>query len=376
MNTVSIIIIRPDVLSSSQGNKTVFLNSAVHGTGPKECAVNLFCICVEPQGPGRIVNRTVSLPGLSVDWGHAVGLVCQAFKRLADKYRASRVIIEPGVQDLFKPFNDVVQNLEQAVPGTGMQILDVGSRVMDADPWLPLELLAAYNQIKTLPGTPLWQLVRYADTLDLFLGAMAERGWEKKKAALHLSRVRVKEDLSRLWVLGDHLEYHFVPPSGISPDLMEDIVRMVGAGGSVDITHVRGNLETAYLIGYVMENGVIVGDSSLKHPRQAFVDRVKSFTGLDFTGCVERGYTSVRPEYRSLGIGTRLLEGLTARAKDVMVYAIIDEKNIAAQKMAIHNNTRKIAAYFSEKVQKTMGVWMPDKMADAFLHRHKGDLNP
>ncbi len=136
------------------------------------------------------------------------------------------------------------------------------------------------------------------------------------------------------------------------------------------------NLETAYLIGYVMENGVIVGDSSLKHPRQAFVDRVKSFTGLDFTGCVERGYTSVRPEYRSLGIGTRLLEGLTARAKDVMVYAIIDEKNIAAQKMAIHNNTRKIAAYFSEKVQKTMGVWMPDKMADAFLHRHKGDLNP
>ncbi len=83
---------------------------------------------------------------------------------------------------------------------------------MDADPWLPLELLAAYNQIKTLPGTPLWQLVRYADTLDLFLGAMAGKGLGKEKGGTApFPVVRVKEDLSRLWVLGDHLEYHFVP---------------------------------------------------------------------------------------------------------------------------------------------------------------------
>ena len=100
---------------------------------------------------------------------------------------------------------------------------------------------------------------------------------------------------------------------------------MVDAGGSVDITHVRANLEKAYLIAYATENGVIAGNSSLKHPRQVFIERLYRSTGLDFTNFVERGYTSVRPEYRAMGIGARLLEGLTCRATGVKVFSLISE---------------------------------------------------
>jgi GNAT superfamily N-acetyltransferase len=108
-----------------------------------------------------------------------------------------------------------------------------------------------------------------------------------------------------------------------------------------------------------VENKKMVGCSCLKHPRDALIRRLKTATGMDFSGCVERGYTSVRPEYRSFGVGRRLLEGLTARAGVYKVFAIIDEDNLATQKIARWNNTRKITTYFSEKTHKQMGIWMP-----------------
>ncbi len=75
-----------------------------------------------------------------------------------------------------------------------------------------------------------------------------------------------------------------------------------------------------------------MGCSCLKHPRPALIQRLRTATGMDFSGYVERGYTSVRPEYRSLGVGRRLLEGLTACAGQYKVFAVIDESNLATQK--------------------------------------------
>ena len=357
MSTSSILIIRPNGLSSLKKDPA---------------SVQVLFIRIEKQGPGKIVSTEAPVHSARDFFEKAFESIGLSADERPSATESFPVILEPGLPGQSGALITITEKICQQMPGFRLHVLSKESRVMANDPWLPQALLAAYNEVKVLPGIPLWQLLQYADTLDILLAAMKENGWEEKKAALHLSRIRSDKALSLLQVTGDKLEYHFEPPSRIPLDLMEDIVRMVAAGGSVDITHVRSNLGKAYLIGYVMENGVIVGDSSLKHPRQAFIDRLKGFTGLDFTGCVERGYTSVRPEYRSLGIGTRLLEGLTARATDVLVYSIIDEKNIAAQKMAIHNNTRQIAAYFSEKVQKNMGVWMPEKMADLFLARQKG----
>ena len=83
-----------------------------------------------------------------------------------------------------------------------------------------------------------------------------------------------------------------------------------------------------------------------------------------FTHFVERGYTSVRPEYRALGVGAKLLEGLTKRAGDKKVFSIITEDNIATQKIALKNKTRKIVTYYSEKIGKQAGIWMPEHMIE------------
>jgi GNAT superfamily N-acetyltransferase len=89
---------------------------------------------------------------------------------------------------------------------------------------------------------------------------------------------------------------------------------------------------------------------------------VREQTGLDLSGHVERGYTTVRPEYRGLGIGTELLAGETKRAGEKKVYSIISSDNLGAQKMALRNKTQKIATYFSPRLQKEISVWMPESM--------------
>ncbi|MCG8531708.1 MAG: hypothetical protein MI749_13735, partial [Desulfovibrionales bacterium] len=122
--------------------------------------------------------------------------------------------------------------------------------------------------------------------------------------------------------------------------------------------------QRAHRVAYALENGVIVGNSSLKHPRRAFIQYLLEITGLDFTGFVERGYTSVRPEYRALGVGKRLLADLTKDAQGYKVFSIIDEANVATQKIALRNNTLKILSYRSEKSGKQMGLWMPRSMVD------------
>ncbi len=215
--------------------------------------------------------------------------------------------------------------------------------------------IQSYGSLRPPEGIPFWRLLGNAGNILAALCRM-----ELKP----LLRLWATLDGQTAFTLGQALEFHYKKPSDIDRKTMDEIVAMVDAGGSVDITHVRANLEKAYLIAYATENGVIAGNSSLKHPRQVFIDRLHQSTGLDFTHFVERGYTSVRPEYRAMGIGARLLEGLTLRATDVKVFSLISEDNLATQKIAIRNKTRKIAVYFSDKVGKKMGVWMPEHMIE------------
>ncbi len=209
----------------------------------------------------------------------------------------------------------------------------------------------AYDKIDPLPGIPFWQTLSGPDAI---LSCLA------RHPASYLARLRW--DNGTRIILGNDVAFHFESPSSLSPAFLDQVRAMVIAGGSVDTTHVRSNLENAFLIGYAVENQKMVGCSCLKHPRTALIQRLKNTTGLDFSGCVERGYTSVRPEYRSLGVGRRLLEGLTARAGKYKIFAIIAEDNLATQKIARWNSTRKITTYFSETTNKQMGIWMPAHM--------------
>ncbi|MCK5542770.1 MAG: hypothetical protein KAI40_08745 [Desulfobacterales bacterium] len=215
--------------------------------------------------------------------------------------------------------------------------------------------LQPYSITAPIPGTPLWEML--ADPVYLLL-------YLKKFGKKKMFCTRYDADKNSVFSLGENITFHFKKSDDLPEGFLDEICKMVEAGGSVDTKFVRSNLEKAYLIAYAMENGVIVGNSSLKHPRDEFIKRINSITGLDFNNFVERGYTSVRPEYRALGVGARLLEGLTQRVENYKIFSIIGEDNKATQKIALRNKTRKIVTYFSEKVGKEMGLWMPEHMID------------
>lgn len=221
-----------------------------------------------------------------------------------------------------------------------------------------------YAKVQPLPGIPFWNLLDAPGWLLVYLSQFSRK---------LLTCLRADMENESIICLGSRMDFVYQSPRELPPGILDEICKMVEAGGSVDLTHVRYNLERAYLIGYAVENGVIIGNSSLKHPRSVFIERLKQMTGVDFTHFLERGYTSVRPEYRSLGVGAKLLEGLTKRANGHKIFSIISEQNVATQKIAIRNNTKKILTYFSEKLNKEMGVWMPEEMIDTFSGGSKGD---
>jgi GNAT superfamily N-acetyltransferase len=214
---------------------------------------------------------------------------------------------------------------------------------------------AAYMQVATLPGQPLWRRLNEPVYQLLYL----DRHGGKK-----VMRWRVRDDGYSVYSLGQNITYHFVTPHELPPGYLDEICRMVEAGGSVETKWVRYNLERAFLIGYVMEEGMIVGNSSLKYPRSEYVEAVNKQSDLDLTDYLERGYTSVRPEYRGMGIGTTLLEGLTARVGKKKIFSIISSDNIATQKIALRNKTKQVATFYSERLGKEIGVWMPAWMIE------------
>lgn len=159
------------------------------------------------------------------------------------------------------------------------------------------------------------------------------------------------------------ISYYYSSPDQLSEEQLTTICQLVEAGGGVNPRWIRHNLERAYLIGRAEIAGGIVGVSSLKHPRQEYVERIRDKLGFDIQGFLERGYTSIRPEYRGLGIGTALLGGLTSRAKGYRLYSLIREDDPATQTIAMRNQTLKIVTFFSELTGKELGLWMPAETA-------------
>ena len=216
---------------------------------------------------------------------------------------------------------------------------------------LKQNVLKAYTHITSLPGQSFSCSLNEPVYLLLYL---------KRHGLKKVFYWRVKDNQYTVYNMGYNITYHFANPRDLPHGYLDEICRMVEAGGSVGTRWVRYNLERAFLIGYALEEGVIIGNSSLKQPRDEYVEAVNKQTGLDLAHYLERGYTSVRPEYRGMGIGTRLLEGLTTRTNKKKLFSIIGADNIAAQKMALRNNTKQIAAFYSQHMGKEVGVWVPD----------------
>ncbi|SMC90393.1 hypothetical protein SAMN02746065_11485 [Desulfocicer vacuolatum DSM 3385] len=231
----------------------------------------------------------------------------------------------------------------------------------NARPRLDMEI--PYSDVEQLPGIPLWQALNDPTRLLGYLTCYSRK---------ELFPMRVDTACGTIFSLGKDITFYFEKPENLPPKYLDEICKMVEAGGSVATKWVRYNLERAFLIAYAMENGVIVGNSSLKRPRKPFIERINKISNMDFTHFLERGYTSVRPEYRALGVGAKLLEGLTARAEDHKIFSIISEDNTATQKIAIRNKTRKVVTYYSEQMGKPAGIWMPEQMINSNMEKlHK-----
>ena len=171
--------------------------------------------------------------------------------------------------------------------------------------------------------------------------------------------------------------YSYLPPDQLSADSFEDVCCLVEAGGGVNTKRLRFNLERAFLIACAEKDGGLVGTSSLKNPRPEYVQRIQDKLGLNIQGFLERGYTSIQPQFRGLGIGTELLGGLTSRAKGHGIYSLIREDDRETQKIAIRNHTVKVTTFYSELTGKDLGLWMPANTAEEHslvpLSQFKGD---
>jgi ribosomal protein S18 acetylase RimI-like enzyme len=121
---------------------------------------------------------------------------------------------------------------------------------------------------------------------------------------------------------------------------------------------IRDNLRNAFVIGYAMEQDRMIGAMTHKRPLEKYVKQIEQKTGLDLHGYLERGYTYVRPDYRQLGLGDRLLKGLVKKSGGKKIYVTIRMDNVAAIKLTLKNHMRLAATYYNEKTGHEIGVFV------------------
>jgi GNAT superfamily N-acetyltransferase len=164
--------------------------------------------------------------------------------------------------------------------------------------------------------------------------------------------------------LSTALELRCQPPQSLEPGLLDDIERLVLDGRAVDPGYVRHNLKRAHLIACALAGGQVAATVCLKHPRPEYVARLEKRTGLDLDGYLERGYTSVHPDFRGQGLGTRLVDYLTRQAPGRKIYVVIAMDNLGAQAITKRCHTRLVAQFHSQATGREYGVWLQSPLPD------------
>jgi hypothetical protein len=203
-------------------------------------------------------------------------------------------------------------------------------------------------RLEEMYGHPLWFHLRIREYLLLFVsrhGLEAVRKWKVKPA-----------DLS-IYPLGSRITYHFQKPQDVSPEILEKIRGLIHAGGAVGRSWIQNNLQEAFLIGYAVEQGRIIGVMTHKHPLEGYVKEIEKKTHLDLSGYLERGYSYVRPEYRSMLVGDGLVKGLVAGSPGRKIYVTIRMDNVPAIKLTRRNQMSLAATYHNDRTGHEIGVF-------------------
>jgi len=153
------------------------------------------------------------------------------------------------------------------------------------------------------------------------------------------------------------ISYFFEKPEEIPPKTLDQVRILIEEGSGVGTSWVKENLRDAFLIGYAEHKGEVVGTSTHKYPKEKYRNKIEAATGLDLTGYLERGYTAVRPEYRDLGIGGRLIRGLIEKLENEKVYVTIRMDNIPPLKMTYKEGMILAATFVNERTDHELGVF-------------------
>ena len=97
----------------------------------------------------------------------------------------------------------------------------------------------AYGELAPLPGMPLWRHFAHPSFILAELAHHSPR---------QLAAMRWDSNLKSVFSLGEKIQFFCRSPKDLPPGYLDEICRMVEAGGSVPLAHVRNNLQGAHRI--------------------------------------------------------------------------------------------------------------------------------
>ena len=165
------------------------------------------------------------------------------------------------------------------------------------------------------------------------------------------------------------ISYFFRKPEEIPEQISEQIYGLIVRCGGVGTKWVKSNLKNAFLVGYAMDAGRLVGACVHKKPPESYRKKIEAATGLDLSEYLERGYTSVDPEYRSRDIADGLIKGLIRRSEGKKIYVTIRMNNPHPLRLTYKNNMTLAATFIHPITGNVLGVFTnqgrPENLAPA-----------
>jgi anaerobic magnesium-protoporphyrin IX monomethyl ester cyclase len=204
-------------------------------------------------------------------------------------------------------------------------------------------------RINELYDHPFWFYIRIREYLLLHV---ARYGVDRVR------RMKVRPGDLTPYACGSQMSYFFGRAEDIPQETLSEIQGLIALGEGVGTSWIDDNLKRAFLIGYAVEEGRVVGTMTLKRPPEKYVHAIEQKTHVDLGGYLERGYSSVRPEYKGIGVGDALLKGLVSRAPAEKIYVTIRMDNLPAVKLTRKNDMRLAATFRNERTGHEIGLFV------------------
>ena len=154
------------------------------------------------------------------------------------------------------------------------------------------------------------------------------------------------------------IEYVFAKPGRIPVDVLRQIRRVIIQGeGVVGTKYLDENLKNAFLIGYATCGGQVVGTVVHKRPDEIYRRKIEAATGLDLSGYLERGYTTVTASFTDRDIADTLIKGLIARSPGQKIYVTIWMENPAPLALTYKNRMFLASTFVHPISGREIGVF-------------------